>query len=293
MRETLLKLYQSQVLDNLVRTKKHYPIIHVDYSNLTGTLNQVASANIGGSETNTNSNQASNAAGALVDRARASMLNYGATAAQTANLTITGQPVIGADSVYQAYVDAVTKDPNIIMEAKGPLQRTAYHLTHDFQGETWYVPADKGAEFFQLYLITTVQRQPKVPVSLTIQTIVVDTIEVIQKSPTQSQLVIRLKDKILNDSGKLTVALEGIERRFTYQADPRVPRGQLTDRVLLNNDETVAPRLNGVELAGAMAGKDVMLDSDTFVPGFVSPVPNQLEAIRSQLELQRLQQLGR
>lgn len=291
MRVTLLKLYQEQVLDNLVRAKLHYPIVQVDYSNLTGTLNQVASATVGQTETRTNNTPASNATGSLLDKVRTFVLNYSGTASQTANLTVTGQPVISTDSVYQAYLDALKNDPDIVKRADKQLQKGEYHLTHEFQGNTWYVPADMAEAFFKLYLATTVQRQTKVPLVLTINTVIIATVKVTEIPPTQSTLEIRLKDNILNDSGKLTVTINGIEKSFRYQRFRDIPEGQTTDRVVLINDETES-QLNGNELAKIIAGKEATLKNDTFVPGFVSPIPNQLEPIRSQLELQRLQQFG-
>ncbi len=291
MRETLLRLYQDQVLDNLVRAKLHYPIVQVDYSNMTGTLGQTASATVGETDTRTNNIPMKGATGAVLSKVRSYVFNYGGTASQTANLTVTGQPVISEDSVYQAYVDAVEKDPDIIQPMDKPLPRDEIHLTHEFEGKTWYVPAKKADAFFKLYLATTVQRQTKVPVSLTVHTGITAAVKVTELSPTQSVLEIRLKDKILNDSGRLTVALNGIERNFRYEPLRDIPGGQLTDRVLLINDETET-KLKGNELAKAIAGKDATLKNDTFVPGFVPQVPNQLEPIRSELELQRLQQFG-
>ncbi len=292
MRETLLSLYQVQVLDNLVRTKLHYPIVQVDYSNLTGTMNQVASTTIGQTNTTTRNSSAWNATGALLRRVFTYVFSFAATASETAALTVTGQPVISTDSVYQAYVDAIAEDPDIIKLTENPLQKGEYHLIHEFQGRTWYVPADKAGKFFKLYLAVTVQRQIKVPITLTVHTSIIDTVTVTELSETQSQLEIRFKDKILNDSGRLIVAINGIEMPFNYQRVPDIPAGHPSDRVLLNNDETKT-QLKGKDLAKAIAGKDVVLKNDTFVPGFVAPVPNQLEPIRSQLELQRLQQFGR
>jgi hypothetical protein len=211
---------------------------------------------------------------------------------ENANLTVTGQPVITTDTVYQAYIDALKNDPDLIKRAERPLQPGEYHLTHDFQGDTWYVPAHMAGSFFKLYLVTTVQRQTKVPVVLTIATTIVGTINITEIPPTESTLEIHLKDKILNDSGKLTTVVNGIEKNFRYQAIRDLPNGQPTDRVLLINDESDS-HLNGNELAKAIAGKEATLKNDTFVPGFVSPIPNPLEPIRSQLELQRLQQFGR
>ncbi len=288
MRETLLNLYQEQVLDNLVRAKLHYPIVQIDYSNVTGTMTQTASATVG-QTISTTRNSPEGTVGSFLRRVFVYVYNFGGTASENAQLAMTGQPVISVDSVYQAYLDALAKDPNIVMSAERTPPKGMYHLLHKFQGETWYVPTTKAPEFFKLYLAVTVQRQAKVPITLTVQTSILDTVKVTELSSTQSVLEIRLKDKILNDSGQLTVAIDGIEKRFRYQPVPDIPSAHQTDRVLLNNDE-VESHLKGKDLAKAIAGKMVLLKNDTYVPGFVAPVADQLEPIRSQLELLRLKQ---
>lgn len=292
MRDTLLNLYQEQVLDNLVRTHLNYPILQIDYSNITGTVGQTASGNLGQTNTKTNNTPMQGATGAVFNKVRTYVLSYGGSTSQTSQLTMTGQPVINEDSVYQAYVDALKKYPDIIKRADGPLRRGEYHLTHQFQGVTWYVPTERAPEFFKLYLATAVQRQTKVHVSLTVQTGIIDVVKVSELSPTQSVLEIRLKDKILNDSGKLTVAVNGIEKNLRYQPIRNIPEGQPTDRVRLINDETVS-HLKGEELAKAIAGKDATLQNDRFVPGMLPTLQNQLESIHSQQELLRLEQFDR
>ena len=87
--------------------------------------------------------------------------------------------------------------------------------------------------------------------------------------------------------------VNGIDRKFAYQWVTDIPPGHPTDRILLNNDESAEPKLKGAELAKAIAGKEAVFKNNTFVPGYVAPPTDQLEPIRSQLELQRLQQLGR
>jgi flagellar hook-basal body complex protein FliE len=295
MRQTLLRLYEEQVLDNLIRAKKRYPIVQVDYSNMTGTMNQVASATLRSNVTRTSNTPHTGFVNTLL-RALTYFVELSGTASETANLTITGQPVIAVDSVYDEYLDALVRHPDLIKEASGPLAASAYHRKREFEGATWYVPneEDKKDAFFKLYLATTVQRQTKLPIHIEVQTSVLGTVKVQSEKPPQSLLEIRLKDKIANDSGTLTAVIDGIEHKFRYQALDDVPRGKPTDRVILNNDATAGPKLTGEQLAKALAAsKEIRLRNDTFVPG-VAPapaVPN--EAIRSQLELLRLQQFNR
>jgi hypothetical protein len=295
MRQTLLRLYEEQVLDNLIRAKEKYPIVQVDYSNMTGTMNQVASTNVGSSMTRV-TNTPSNALTSFFIRTVTWVANFGASASETANLTMTGQPVIAVDSVYQEYIDALAQDPDLIAKLgkDKTLDSKDYHLKREFQGDTWYVPAAKKDAFFKLYLATTVQRQTKLPIKIDVDTTVLAVGKIERLSPTQSRLQLLLKDKIANDSGRLTVFISGVgESSFTYQPRPDIPDGKPTDQVFLNNDESQPPVLKGEDLAKALANKSVRLKNDTFLPGVAPPpaVPN--ESIRSQLELLRLQQFNR
>jgi len=308
MRETLLTLYENQVLDNLVRTKLHYPIVQVDYSNLTGTITQSASATLGQTNTVTR-NSFLNATGALIRRVFTYVTNVGGSAAENAQLTVTGQPLINGDNVYQAYVDAIAKDPCIVQSLEAipndpcldqqttkTLEPGKYHLVHNFRGKTWYVPKEKARDFFKLYLYATVQRQTKVLV-LTVDTTILDAVDFKGDwSIARPELLVRLNDKVLKDFGQMTIfGVEGMELKFRYQADPdpTIQPGHPTDRVQLIYDEDNAKKVNlkGRELVKAIAGKKARLKNDTYIPGFVAPVPNPLEPIRSQQELLRLQQL--
>lgn len=294
MRQTLLHLYQDQVLDNLVRTKLKLPIAQVDYSNLTGTLSQTVSATAGQTETKTNNVPAKNATGSLLDTVRAYALNYSGTGSEVGQLTVTGQPVINSDAVYTAYVNTLKQHPEIIQEATSNLKPEAVHLKYYFwpNRKTYYVPAANAADFFDLYLVTTVKRQGAIAL-LAFRTKVVGILKIKQLSNTQSLLDVKLVDKVLADSGRFTVSVKGVLYSFRYQPPPGANDGEAVDHVLVNDDETVDSKLSGADLAKEIEGKDVTLHGDTYAPGYVAPAPDQLEAIRSQLEQQRLQQISR
>jgi hypothetical protein len=286
MRETLLELYQNQVLDNLVRTKKNLPIVHIDYGNLNGTITQEASLSAGDDLTSTNQGFAAGAAGALLKRVRTAVLKFSGGAKHTNQLTLNGSPVITSNAVYQAYAAAAADD--VIKPMTTPLKDGEAHLTYRFQNETWYVPDEKKDAFFELYLKTTVKRQA--------QTTIVAKREVfgaekISEKSGRSQLEIKLKESIPNDSGTLTVNIDGRERIFRYKPVPDVPIGHPTDRILLDNPEAET-KMSGTVLAQIIKGKVATLTNDTPVLLAV-PTVDPLEAIRFQLEQQRLQQLTR
>ena len=297
MRDTLLGLYEDQVFDNLVRAKLNYPIVQIDYSNLTGTLTQAANTTVGGSETDVHNTYVAGAMGALLKKVSTSIFNYSVGASENAQMTMTGQPVIATDSVYKAYVDEVNKNPDIVKRVTGKPDLADAHLTHEFLGEKWYVPKDKAGDFFRLYLATTVQRQVKVVVPLNFKTTLLSTVNIDRVTNDMYTLEIRLKDKIPNDTGQIIIPVNGVEMKFRYQRVEDVDAGELTDRVLLiysEKDKEGKALLPVAEFVKAIAGQDVILKNDAYVPGYVAPVRNQLEEIRSQLELQRLQQqIGR
>lgn len=291
MRQTLLRLYEQQVLDNLIRAREKLPIVQIDYSNMTGTLDQNAAAELSG--TMTRQSNTPTALFATLLRFVIYVVGLKASASERAQLTLTGQPVILVDSVYDEYLDALAKDPNLVEKAKEPLPDGSYHLKREFRGDTWYVANTdaKKAAFFKLYLATTVQRQTKVPYKVAVSTAIVEVGQVKRESPIQSLIELKLQDKIPNDSGTLTVFLEGVgETRYRYIARKGVPDGAPTDRVTLNIDESERPKIKGEDLAKLLVDKPVLLRNDTFLPGVAPapPVPN--EPIRSQLELLRLQQ---
>jgi hypothetical protein len=299
MRDTLLDLYEQQVLDNLVRTKLKYPIVQIDYSNLTGTLSQAASGNVGGAETRVH-NTSGTVVGTFLRRVATSVFNYSVGASQTAQLAMTGQPVVATDSVYKAYVDAIARDEDLVKKATGPLAAGTYHLAHKFNDEVWYVPIEKKAAFFKVYLDTTVLRQTKVPVVLEVKTAILFTarIDPVTGSPNNYYVELVLRDKIPNDSGQIVIPVNGVARAFRYQpvrekdGDLVTPIGQPTDHIAILYAET-GDALPVKEFVKVIAGKEVTVKNDTFVAGYVPPLRNQLEELRSQQELQRLQQFGR
>ena len=44
IRQTVLHLYERQIIDNLIRTWHGKPLVQIDYTRITGTIDQTASA---------------------------------------------------------------------------------------------------------------------------------------------------------------------------------------------------------------------------------------------------------
>ena len=325
IRGTLLHLYEEQVMDNLVRAKLGYPVIQVDYSNLTGTLTQTGTLSIGDADTVTQ-----NGFGRLprkggfsipaqqfpMNHVRTNVLSPMVSGTNVDALTITGQPVNTVNSVYEAYV-TVAQDKDFLRgpfpmasvtrmdahQARIPLDpahperrtKVSVHLDHVFEEQYYYIPEDalNSKKFMDLYFKTTVERQQLVPVPIDFTTTILSVDNVAVITPHQFQLRLLLKDKIPNDSGELSVSIAGKMARFAYHPSPDVPPGQGTNSVIIDASDEQAPNLKADELAKALEGKSVTLHNQNFAPGFVAPPSNPLEPVRSQLELQRLQMFGR
>jgi hypothetical protein len=293
IRTTVLRLYQQQVFDNLIRTKLNYPIIQVDYSNITGTVSQVASASVNEGYTHTHNSFAANAAGALISAVRSSVFGVGGAGSETASLTITGQPVINSDDVYKAYEDAIKDDHDIVTNEQPKFPDKVY-LKQEFGPDhaTWYISNAKASKFFKVYLATTVKRQPKAILTTTVKVKILSIVSTTPIKNSAVQLELRLEDKVLNDSGQLTASINGIEYQFNYQPVKDVPSGQLTDRLLLMIDTSTAPNLSAADMSKALANTTVTLKNENYYPGYIVSTPDKSEPVRSQLEQIRLQGLS-
>src|SRR5882724_568200 len=56
MRKDVMVYYNDQIMDNLIRERKHLPYVHVDITLLTSTGGSQISGTIGAGETRTNTN---------------------------------------------------------------------------------------------------------------------------------------------------------------------------------------------------------------------------------------------
>src|SRR5438045_2627485 len=87
-RHALLQMQTDQLLDNLVRAYNGLPIVHMDYTQITGTITQTAEGQVSGSVSE---------AAEVITKSISSML----TGRQESQLTVTGNPVLDSN-VYLA-----------------------------------------------------------------------------------------------------------------------------------------------------------------------------------------------
>jgi hypothetical protein len=142
-RSALLQLETNQIMDNVVRAYNGLPIVHMDYSSITGTVSQTPSGQISGSTQTT----------APVTNMIAYMLGF----SQTNQLTVTANPVVDKPDVYAAYLDFVGKPGRLVVSPTPPPPETA-HIVRCFNGSYYWVPLEYRIDFLEMALKTSVMR---------------------------------------------------------------------------------------------------------------------------------------
>lgn len=302
IRNTLLRLYEDQVMDNLIRTRNFLPIVQIDYSKITGTIEHNAGGQAGGSQQVTDSSYAAVPAGAAapaaaafpIRRAVQDIVNFGASASQKNQLTITGEPVIVSNDVYDAYLEYLAIPDRLLAADKLPEDMDTVHLWRRFGNMYYWIPKEHAPKFFRLYLATTVQRGEASSRPRFFETVIggVVSAEPIPGTMTGFRIRLRLKKPVPNDSGELRVVLDGQERRFRIQPVANVELKKPTDEIEILHDETEQPPLTVADLTKAIEGKEAQVTLENVRPG-VTKTDDLLRDVQDTLELLRLQEFSR
>jgi hypothetical protein len=219
---------------------------------------------------------------------------YSVGATQVGQLTMTAQPVINTDNIYDAYINAA-KDRDFLREGQPEKDDSVHILRQKFAGlksRTYWIPESRAKDFFELYLKTTVKRQQAAPTSLFVDTTVlaVEKKEAVGTPVEIYVLSLRLEDKVINDSGEARIPVNGLEKAFQYKPFGGAEPGKKTDTIRL----LVSPRDTASidDFIKALAKSPIRLKGDTYAPSFV-PIPDAIEPVRHELEQQRLNQFLR
>ena len=102
IRQSLLDMYQDEVMDNLIRTELRLPVIEVDYRTMTGTVTSVTQGSAGYTQTMTHNSFAISGGTQTPLRAITAGPTFSAQQASTVQLTLTGEPVCDP-TIYDAY----------------------------------------------------------------------------------------------------------------------------------------------------------------------------------------------
>lgn len=302
IRGTLLKLYEDQVMDNLIRTKNYLPVVQIDYSKITGTIEHNAGGEAGGSQQVTDSSYGSvpeagpapAAATFPIRRAVQDIFNFKATASQKNQLTITGEPVIASNDVYDAYLEFLAVPDRLCEGEKLPPKLKDVHLWRKFREKYYWIPKQHAPKFFRLFLVTTIQRGQPVSRPSFFESVVgaVVSSRQVEGSPTGYHVRLRLKKPVPNDSGELRVVLDGQERRFRIQPIAEVDLKKPTEVIEILHDEAEEPPLTIAALTKAIENKEAQVTLENVRPGVVK-TDDLLKDLHDTLELLRLQEFSR
>ena len=316
MREAVLELYTNQIMDNLIRVYNGMPIVQMDYTSMTGTLTQDLNASIGDQQTlQTEANQF----GVTTLRKFVSFWAFGVGGDNKMQLTITGNPVVNNNEVYNAYIEFVFKEGQFMVTRDPPAPGEA-HIVRcsrmgSCQGELYYwVPREHMYDFLRLALVTTVQRgQP-----LSTPDFFENTIARVEDSTPDTfdenmkrRFTIYLKKRIPNGGGKMSVTLDNEPyelslNEYTDKIDGEmVKRGNKIDRLWLvvplwngkvvrreDPEGIVVGKFTPGDFRAVLEGQAVRIDLNYYKPTIPS-TEDLLKDIRHEVGLLRLEQAGR
>lgn len=315
MRGTLLALYENQLIDNLVRARKGLPFVHIDYGKIVGSIKHTGTAGFEFSGTNTTNSLT--AGGAGITGVDSQVVKPSVGGQQINDLTLTGEPVLQNDAVYEAYAEYAAR-PDFLMgpqkklppdkDAEGVLNPDGALLAQESSDGYYWIPRKQADGLRDLFLATTVMRQAKVIQTKTLRTKIVSL--VLTAPTTQSTtaptsqpgkylVILRLADQVRNQPGILRVPIGGAETVFDFEPAPFIDEGDLTNRVVLVVNSSQFPDVKALALL--LEDKPAILAPKAKPVSGKSPIPTQFlfpqpsttqDDIRLQLELLRLQRLG-
>jgi hypothetical protein len=315
MRGALLDLYTNQIMDNLIRASNGYPIVQLDYSDITGTITQNSNASYGG---NQNLETGRNEVGITTLRQFTNFFDYSIGGSQENQLTITANPVLNNNEVYNAYLEFLEKPERFIVSDEPPPPGAAHIVRcvpidpceagcEPCKGKKcvkkkyYWVPCEYRYDFLRLALVTTVQRgQPlEVPdfFEVTVEK-AEDTTPDNLKKKKQTRFTLYFDKGIPNDSGDMRVTLSDAAYHFRLDryTDPVdgavVKKGDKIDRLwlLLTPDDPFGQTPN--LLQAGLEGKKVRVDLDSYRPTLPT-TEDLLKSIRRNVGLIRLQQVSK
>jgi hypothetical protein len=281
-RHALLQMQTQQIMDNLVRIHRGLPIVHMDYTQITGTVTQDAQADLTGIPSD---------------------VLLGLSGKQENQLTVTGNPVIDPN-VYMAYLDFVNKENHLIVTEEPPPEGAA-HLCQECCGSYYWIPAEFRIEFLELSLkVGGMRGQPQLAPDFVSATVNEATRhfpggEVVTDDPANGDkiyLILKLDKSMKADRGKVQFSID--EMAYTVEMQTgSVVSGTEQDQILIKyifgtNGEKHQIAIPPAEMIGKLKNREVKIYSATYRPP--APTPEVLlNSINHNLGLIRLQNLSR
>jgi hypothetical protein len=331
LRRAVLDLNTNQIMDNLIRLDKGLPIVHIDYSQLTGQITDMVGAE---GDLENSVDHTTNLA-LLVARELKNVWTGKLTASRANQVSATGQPVTNDPTVYNAYLAFYAKPGRLMKTPEPPppgvavLVRCAEAGCDDSgcgcrkPGHWWqqhkpaviyyWVPCDYKEDFRELCLYTVALRGQvqAVPDYFTATILGVEDVKQTKDGKgVQLDMTIVLDQEVPNARGVLIATIKGRlyeKSELVVQPFPGKPAAQrlepgrpdtivTTDRLHLAfvcGDQPGAVNADPEDAINDLAKQTVRIRFDRFTP----PVPKTsdlLQQIRNQLELIRMgQQLQR
>jgi hypothetical protein len=302
-RSVVLEMHTNQIMDNLIRARQGLPIIQMDYIHIIGTVTHKGNTDLSGSQ------QAVGSLGAVITN----LFGWGAGASQENQLGVTGEPVTDPE-VYMAYLEFL-KDPDHLRETCDPpppgmamlVQCREMPCANSCWGRCsvqkiyYWVPCEYRQQFFKLSLGAVALRGQATPAPLTFDVGIKGVVSGSLSGDTYSFLV-QLDQEIPVDVGWMTVILHN---QLFREQDQRVrvfppPQSSINynsagvattrDIQLLFPLSLFGKELPCTDIAGDLNGQKVSIRLQNHLPNG-QKMSKQLEEIRSQLEMTRLEQM--
>jgi hypothetical protein len=312
MRDALLDLYTNQIMDNLIRAHNGMPIVQLDYSNMTGTITHNANGSYGDMQTlETDRNPVVTTLRKFVN-----VTTFGAGGSQMNQLTITANPVLNNNEVYNAYLEFLAK-PEHFMVTCNPPETCEAHIVRCAKdpyrkGKLYYwVPSGAKYDFLRLALVTTVQRGQPLSVADVFENQVT---RVEDDTVAKGFILVYLKKPIPNDSGILSFTLANepydlattVNQRKIFDVNKQecgqMKFGQKTNYLIarlpvtkdgfvirMQRDQDIAAKLKVDDFKAALVGQNVTIDLAHYKPTLPT-TEDLLGAIRHEVGLIRLEQ---
>lgn len=287
-RSQLLDLYTEQLMDNLIRAHKGLPILHVDYTNITGSMTD------------------SGTAGLALDFPGVTSTGGGSLECQ---LTVTGNPVIANAEVYNAYLNFIALPDALIQSAEAPPEGAAHIVQCDDDCYYW-VPITYRREFFDLAMRTIARADVPKADQRVLVTATIQKIQVLAPNPrlpTSHALVLELDPVVPDGEGTFQIQLSNgttyVLRVGTVAEPPegyQLTADKTTNMLELNYVEQSAAveqrgptvPLTPQQLMAELEGKTIKI-AYREAPSATPKPEALLQSILHQDQLMRLNTLGR
>lgn len=192
LRQHMLDYHEAQILDNVIRTYNNVPIVHFDVEDIEASVSSELTGGINGGQTLTN--------GPIISQALRPF-ELGLAPKATDSLDLAMKPVMARDDVYEKYESFVATEGSVVCSLDPPSDHECVHVLKKWRdGRYYWVPKSFAKAYFELFLVTSVKRQPVT--------------KVIKNSSGETKIMI---EQPANDGNEAVEALEDVARELKLQ----------------------------------------------------------------------------